>query len=48
MYPGEITVDGRCVPHILLAPPMIVADEHLEQCLEVLERVLSADWLRAG
>ena len=30
-YPAAISVDGRTVPHILLAPPMIAEQRHLEQ-----------------
>ncbi len=30
-YPGSIMVDGRCVPHVMLAPPMIATEEQLEE-----------------
>lgn len=30
-YPGSITVDGRTVPHVMLAPPMISTEEQLEE-----------------
>jgi adenosylmethionine-8-amino-7-oxononanoate aminotransferase len=28
-YPGSIMVDGRCVPHVMVAPPMIANEEQL-------------------
>ena len=30
-YPGSIMVDGGCVPHVMLAPPMIATEEQLEE-----------------
>jgi len=36
-YPGSVEIDGATVPHIMLAPPMIVEEEHIEQCMAVLE-----------
>ncbi len=40
VYPGSITVDGLTVPHIMIAPPMIVDDSHLAECVDKLEAVL--------
>ena len=28
-YPGSIAIDQRCVPHVMLAPPMIATEEQL-------------------
>ena len=42
-YPGATLVDGDYIPHILLAPPLIVEEQHLQECMnklvEVLDRV---------
>lgn len=40
VYPGSITVDGLTVPHIMIAPPMIVDDRHLAECVDKLAAVL--------
>jgi len=40
VYPGGINVDGLTVPHIMIAPPMIVGDEHLAECVDKLGAVL--------
>lgn len=39
-YPGSITVAGTTVPHILLAPPMIVEESHIDECIDKLTRIL--------
>ncbi len=39
-YPGSVLIDGLTVPHILLAPPMIIEDEHVDECIGKLERTL--------
>jgi adenosylmethionine-8-amino-7-oxononanoate aminotransferase len=39
-YPGGIEVDGTCVPHIMLAPPMIVEESHMLEAADKLSRVL--------
>lgn len=39
-YPGGIRVNERFVPHIILAPPMIVEEEHLRSCVEMLRSIL--------
>ncbi len=36
IYPGSINIDGLVVPHILLAPPMVVEDRHLLECADKL------------
>jgi adenosylmethionine-8-amino-7-oxononanoate aminotransferase len=36
LYPGSIDVDGRTVPHIMLAPPMIVEESHMQACIDRL------------
>jgi len=38
-YPGSIIVDGRTVPHVMLAPPMIVEETHIASCIESLSTV---------
>lgn len=40
VYPGGISVDGLMVPHILIAPPMIVEDRHLMECVDKLAAVI--------
>lgn len=39
-YPGGIEVDGACVPHIMLAPPMIVEESDMLQAADLLAAVL--------
>lgn len=39
-YPGSIVVEGRTVPHIMLAPPLIVDDRHLVECVDKLKATL--------
>jgi adenosylmethionine-8-amino-7-oxononanoate aminotransferase len=39
-YPGGIGVDGACVPHIMLAPPLIVEEAHMDECIAKLSGVL--------
>ncbi|MDT8321710.1 MAG: aminotransferase class III-fold pyridoxal phosphate-dependent enzyme, partial [Xanthomonadales bacterium] len=39
-YPGGIQVDGDCVPHIMLAPPMILEECHMLECTDKLSTVL--------
>jgi adenosylmethionine-8-amino-7-oxononanoate aminotransferase len=38
-YPGGIQDASGYVPHILLAPPFILEDRHMEECVEKLGRV---------
>lgn len=40
VHPGGILVDGLTVPHIMLAPPMIVEDRHLVECVDKLSATL--------
>jgi adenosylmethionine-8-amino-7-oxononanoate aminotransferase len=40
-YPGGIEVDGATVPHIMLAPPMILEESHMQECADKLDIVLS-------
>lgn len=35
-YPGGITVGGTTVPHIMLAPPMILEENHMLECADRL------------
>lgn len=35
-YPGSIMVDGRCVPHVMLAPPMIATEDQLGEGVTLL------------
>ena len=39
-YPGGIEVDDACVPHVMLAPPMIVEESHMLEALDLLAKVL--------
>jgi adenosylmethionine-8-amino-7-oxononanoate aminotransferase len=39
-YPGGIEVDGACVPHIMLAPPMILQESHMLEAMSKLGAVL--------
>jgi adenosylmethionine-8-amino-7-oxononanoate aminotransferase len=41
-YPGGITVDGAMVPHIMLAPPMVLEEQHMLQCADRLVQVLKS------
>ena len=41
-YPAAIAVDGRTVPHVMLAPPMISRESHLEQGVAKLKAALQA------
>ncbi len=40
VYPGSIQVDGACVPHLLLAPPMIVENSHMQECVDKLRQLV--------
>jgi adenosylmethionine-8-amino-7-oxononanoate aminotransferase len=37
--PGGNEVDGSTVPHIMMAPPKIVEEEHMTSCIEKLAAV---------
>lgn len=39
-YPGGIRVNGATVPHIMLAPPMILEECHMQECVDKLEAML--------
>jgi adenosylmethionine-8-amino-7-oxononanoate aminotransferase len=39
-YPGGIDIDGACVPHIMLAPPMILEESHMLECCDKLAVIL--------
>jgi len=41
-YPGSGTVDGKIGDHILLAPPFIVEDSHLDEIVEKLSKSFEA------
>jgi hypothetical protein len=41
VYPGGGPASAGYGPHILLAPPYIVADCHIEECVDKLGRVLA-------
>lgn len=41
-YPGNGTIDGERGDHILLAPPFIVEDSHVERIVEVLGEAVDA------
>jgi adenosylmethionine-8-amino-7-oxononanoate aminotransferase len=38
-YPGGIEIAGRTVPHIMMAPPMIVEEHHMRECIDKLTAV---------
>jgi adenosylmethionine-8-amino-7-oxononanoate aminotransferase len=38
-YPGSIDVHGRTVPHIMMAPPMIIEEQHMRECIAKLRSV---------
>lgn len=40
-YPGGIMVNSATVPHIMLAPAMILEEEHMQECLDKLDAVLT-------
>lgn len=40
-YPGGIGIDSSTVPHIMLAPPMILKQEHMHECIDKLEKVFA-------
>ena len=44
-YPGATSIEGELIPHILLAPPLILERHHMEECAqrlaEVFNRVMS-------
>jgi adenosylmethionine-8-amino-7-oxononanoate aminotransferase len=39
-YPGGFWMNQEFVPHILLAPPMIVEEKDLLSCAEIMVRVI--------
>lgn len=39
-YPGGISTEGGFVPHVMLAPPMIVEEDQLRFCGKTLRRVI--------
>ncbi len=41
VYPGGGTADGRRGAHILLAPPFVYGDEHVDELVTKLTRVLA-------
>jgi len=41
-YPAGGTIDGRRGDHILLAPPYIIEDDHVEQIVERLGAAVDA------
>jgi len=41
-YPSSITVDNRTVPHVMLAPPMIAEERHLEEGIAKLTAAIDA------
>ncbi len=40
-YPGGIEVQGRTVPHIMMAPPMVVEEQYLRECVAKLASVFA-------
>lgn len=48
VYPGGGTADGRRGAHILVAPPFIYGDKHVDELVTKLARVLAAVQIDAG
>ena len=48
VYPGGGTADGRRGAHILIAPPFVCGDEHVDELVTKLVRVLAAVEIGAG
>ena len=42
VYPGGISVDGAAVPHIMLAPPMLVEETHMLECMDCIDQAMGA------
>jgi adenosylmethionine-8-amino-7-oxononanoate aminotransferase len=40
VYPGGVFINGLMVPHIMIAPPMIVEDRHLIECVDKLSAAI--------
>jgi hypothetical protein len=40
-YPMGGTIDGRQGDHVLLAPPFIIEDNHIEEIVDKLDRALA-------
>ncbi len=47
-YPGSGTIDGRRGNHILLAPPFIIDDSHVEEIIDKLGDATDAAFAEAG
>lgn len=47
-YPGGGTIDGKRGNHVLLAPPFIVEDSHLEEIVGKLDDAMKAAFAEAG
>lgn len=41
-YPSEIVWEGKCVPHIMIAPPFIIEEAHMQECIEKLQLTIEA------
>ena len=41
-YPGNSLIDGEYVPHILLAPPLILNHAHMEECVDKIDNILGS------
>ena len=41
-YPGNSLINGEYIPHILLAPPLILNHNHMEECADKLHKILGA------
>lgn len=40
-YPGNSLINGEYIPHILLAPPLILNHNHMEECADKIQNVLA-------
>ncbi len=47
-YPNGGTIDGRLGTHILLAPPFIIDDDHVEEIVDKLDQALTGALGEAG
>jgi adenosylmethionine-8-amino-7-oxononanoate aminotransferase len=40
VYPSSGTIDGRCGAHVLLAPPYVIDERHIEEIVDKLARAI--------
>ena len=47
-YPGTSAIDGVHVDHVMIMPPFIVEEHHLDELIEKLSRALELSFRAAG